>query len=95
MINKISPLAPKILKSMKSISGVNIYTYCANLSNYNRLDVLLFIFDFNEEIYGEYATVIFKQKCRDEKKFESFDELKKQIKKDVKKSRLFFQNNIS
>ena len=55
----------------------------------------VFIFDFNEEIYGEYATVIFKQKCRDEKKFESFDELKKQIKKDVQKSRLFFQNNIS
>ena len=55
----------------------------------------VFIFDFNEEIYGEYATVIFKQKCRDEKKFESFDELKKQIKKDVEKSRLFFQNNIS
>ncbi|MDC0470098.1 bifunctional riboflavin kinase/FAD synthetase [Candidatus Pseudothioglobus singularis] len=55
----------------------------------------VFIFDFNEEIYGEYATVMFKQKCRDEKKFESFDELKKQIKKDVEKSRLFFQNNIS
>ena len=45
MINKISPLAPKILKSMKPIEGVNIYTYCANLYNYNRLDVLLFIFD--------------------------------------------------
>lgn len=55
----------------------------------------VFIFDFDEEIYGDYVTVIFKQKCRDEKKFESFDELKKQIKKDVEKSRLFFQNNIS
>ena len=55
----------------------------------------VFIFDFNEEIYGEYVTVIFKQKCREEKKFESFDELKTQIKKDVEKSRLFFQNNIS
>ncbi|MDA7438151.1 bifunctional riboflavin kinase/FAD synthetase [Candidatus Pseudothioglobus singularis] len=55
----------------------------------------VFIFDFNKEIYGEYATVIFKQKCREEKKFESFDELKKQIKKDVEKSRLFFHNNIS
>ena len=55
----------------------------------------VFIFDFNEEIYGDYVTVIFKQKCREEKKFESFDELKTQIKKDVEKSRLFFQNNIS
>ena len=55
----------------------------------------VFIFDFNEELYGEYLTVIFKQKCRDEEKFESFDKLKTQIKKDVEKSRLFFQNNLS
>ncbi len=51
----------------------------------------VFIFDFDEEIYGDYVTVVFKQKCRDEKKFSSFDELKKQIQKDVEKSRLFFQ----
>ena len=55
----------------------------------------VFIFDFDAEIYGDYVTVIFKQKCREEKKFESFDELKKQIKNDVEKSRLFFQSNIS
>jgi riboflavin kinase / FMN adenylyltransferase len=55
----------------------------------------VFIFDFDEVIYGEHVTVIFKQKCREEKKFESFDELKKQIKKDVEKSRLFFHQNVS
>ena len=70
---------------------------CGKKTNAWREKTLLevFIFDFNEEIYGEYVTVIFKQKCREEKKFESFDELKTQIKKDVEKSRLFFQNNIS
>ncbi|ALE02573.1 bifunctional riboflavin kinase/FAD synthetase [Candidatus Pseudothioglobus singularis] len=62
-------------------------------SNKTLLEV--FIFDFNKEIYGEYVTVIFKQKCREEKKFESFDELKTQIKKDVEKSRLYFRQNIS
>jgi len=51
----------------------------------------VFIFDFNQEIYGEYVNVIFRLKCRDEKKFNSFAELKCQIKKDVKKSRLFFK----
>jgi len=51
----------------------------------------VFIFDFDEEIYGDHVTVVFKQKCRDEKKFGSFDELKEQIQKDVEKSRLFFE----
>ena len=50
----------------------------------------VFIFDFDQEIYGDYVNVIFRQKCRDEKKFSSFDELKNQIQKDVEKSRLFF-----
>jgi riboflavin kinase/FMN adenylyltransferase len=51
----------------------------------------VFIFDFDEEIYGEYVKVIFKQKSRNEVKFESFEELKKQIEKDVDKSRQFFK----
>ena len=52
----------------------------------------VFIFDFNQEIYGDSVKVVFKQKCRDEIKFNSFEELKKQIQKDVEKSRLYFQN---
>jgi riboflavin kinase/FMN adenylyltransferase len=54
----------------------------------------VFIFDFNQEIYGEYVTVIFKQKCRDEVKFNSLDELKIQIKKDVEKSKKYFQSKL-
>ena len=60
MINKISPLAPKSFKAMKPIPGVNIYTYCANLYNYNRLDVLLFLFE--EEL--NIAEVFTKSKTR-------------------------------
>ena len=41
----------------------------------------VFIFDFNQEIYGDSVKVVFKQKCRDEIKFSSFEELKKQIQK--------------
>ena len=52
----------------------------------------VFIFDFNQEIYGDSVKVVFKQKCRDEIKFSSFEELKKQIQKDVEKSRLYFQS---
>ena len=54
----------------------------------------VFVFDFDQEIYGENVNVIFRQKCRNEIKFGSFDELKKQIEKDVEKSRGFF-NDLS
>ena len=45
MKNKVSPLAPKKIKSMRSIPGINIYTYSANLYKNSRLDVLFFLFD--------------------------------------------------
>jgi len=38
------------------------------------------------------VTVIFKQKCRDEVKFNSFEELKNQIKNDVEKSKEYFKS---
>ena len=41
------------------------------------------IFDFKKEIYGKRIKVEFVKKIRDEKKFESLDDLKKQIVKDV------------
>ncbi|QRN41196.1 MAG: bifunctional riboflavin kinase/FAD synthetase [Neisseriaceae bacterium] len=41
------------------------------------------IFDFNEDIYGQILTVIFKEKIRDELKFDNLTELKNQIGKDI------------
>jgi Riboflavin kinase. len=41
------------------------------------------LFDFDREIYGRYVEVHFKQKIRDEMRFQSLDELKVQIVKDV------------
>ncbi len=41
------------------------------------------IFDFKKEIYGKRIKVEFVKKIRDEKKFNSLDDLKKQIAKDV------------
>ena len=55
----------------------------------------VFVFDFDQEIYGENFNVIFRQKCRNEIKFGSFDELKKQIEKDVEKSRGFFNDILN
>lgn len=45
------------------------------------------LFDFNESIYGEQICVSFQHKIRDEKKFESFNDLKQQIKTDCEQAR--------
>ncbi len=44
------------------------------------------LFDFDESIYGERVCVTFQHKIRDEKKFDSFDDLKQQIKLDCQKA---------
>ena len=48
------------------------------------------LFDFNEEIYGQYVEVHFKQKIRDEIRFNSLDALKAQIEKDIVKVKQIF-----
>lgn len=41
------------------------------------------LFDFDKEIYGQYVEVHFKKKIRDEMRFDSLNELKQQIEKDI------------
>ena len=48
------------------------------------------LFDFNREIYGRYVEVHFKHKIRNEIRFQSLDELKVQIVKDVAEAKNFF-----
>ena len=45
------------------------------------------IFNFNKSIYGERLTIEFKNKLRDEKKFDNIDLLKKQILKDINQAK--------
>lgn len=57
--------------------------------NENRLEV--HIFDYDSDCYDELAVVTFKEKIRDEVKFESIDELKQQIKHDASVAKDFFE----
>ena len=52
----------------------------------------VFILNFNREIYGERVTIVFKQKTREEMKFNSFEELKQQIVKDVEIGKQYFKS---
>jgi riboflavin kinase/FMN adenylyltransferase len=47
-----------------------------------------FILDFSDEVYGQQATVTFVGRLRDEIRFDSADDLAKQIAKDVQQTRL-------
>lgn len=44
------------------------------------------LFDFDRDIYGEHVDVCFLEKLRDEQKFESFEALQAQIRRDIEKA---------
>jgi len=50
----------------------------------------VFLLDFNQDIYGRHIQVSFLKKLRDEEKFNSLDELKKQIQLDVEQAQAYF-----
>jgi len=52
------------------------------VGNFEKDLVEAHILNFDEDVYGEFIEVFFLDRIRDEKKFESLDELKKQIKRD-------------
>ena len=55
--------------------------------NGKRTQLEVHLFDFDQSLYGEQVCVSFQHKIRDEKKFDSFDELKQQIQIDCKTAR--------
>lgn len=57
----------------------------------NLLEV--YLFDFDQNIYGRFIEVEFLKKIRDEKKFDNLTALKHQITKDVTRAKSYFMNN--
>ncbi len=53
------------------------------------------LFDFSQDIYGEYLNVELKKKIRDERKFSSIEMLKEQILFDIEHARDFFGRQIN
>jgi riboflavin kinase/FMN adenylyltransferase len=52
----------------------------------------VFLFDFDESIYGHRVTVEFMHKLRDEEKYDTLDALTRQIRADVAQARDYFAN---
>ncbi len=68
----------------KEYQGISNVGYKPTVSEDKKIcGVETFIYDFDEEIYGKEIKVAFCEFCRPEKKFDSIEELKEQIKQDM------------
>lgn len=59
----------------------------------DNLNIEVHLFDFNKDIYGEYVTVQFLSRIRDEQKFGSLDELRSQLEQDEVHIRNYFSDS--
>lgn len=66
--------------------GVANYGLRPTVNHYEKAILEVHILNFDKDIYGEQLKVIFEKKIRDEKKFESLEELKSQIQRDIRNS---------
>lgn len=99
------PTANVLLKRCKSpVSGVfaveviigkQRYKGVANIGNRptvngTKSQLEVHLFDFKNDLYGTFIEVVIKQKLRDEKRFDNFEELHQQIKRDAQAARDIF-----
>ncbi len=90
---KISPVHG-IFSVTVELGGITYQGVCSvgNRPVINGTETLLevFLFDFNQQVYGLDAKITFKHKIRDERNFDDFTALKKQIELDVQDTKRFF-----
>lgn len=58
----------------------------------NEPSIETYIFDFDDDLYGDVLRVRFLHRIRDERKFNGIDELKTQIEKDTRVARNYFRH---
>tara|TARA_Y100000741_G_scaffold131297_1_gene98831 strand:- start:306 stop:1235 length:930 start_codon:yes stop_codon:yes gene_type:complete len=92
--NKILP--KKGVYCVEAIIDSKVYKAISNIGYRPTVDgsVLLLethLFEFNHDIYGKELTVEFLAFIRAEKKFDNFQELTKQIQKDIKTAKIYHQ----
>ncbi len=88
MFRKNTPLSGVYVVTMtginnKEIAGVANVGTRPTIDGGNKVILETHLFDFDQEIYGQYVEVHFKQKIRDEERFDSMHQLKAQIEQDI------------
>jgi len=92
---KVSPLrgvyAVNVNLHGESYEGVANVGFRPTVNTLKKPQLEVHLLDVNVDAYGEFARVEYVEKIRDELKFESVSDLKKQIEKDVVTARLIFK----
>jgi riboflavin kinase/FMN adenylyltransferase len=88
MFRKNTPLSGVYAVTMtginnQEIAGVANVGTRPTIDGGNKVILETHLFDFDQEIYGQYVEVHFKQKIRDEERFDSMHQLKTQIEQDI------------
>lgn len=73
------------------LDGVASLGVRPTVTNSGQVKLEVYIFDFDQDIYGQHIRIDFLQKIRDEEKFSSLDALKAQIARDADDARAFLQ----
>lgn len=95
MVRKNSPVSGVFAVTMtglgdREFQGVANVGIRPTVDGSNNVVLETFLFDFDQDIYGYYVEVHFKQKLRAERRFQTVDELKEQIVNDVAEAKKFF-----
>ena len=77
----------------RSFPGVTNVGTRPTVSESDAVSVETFILDFDGDLYGQHIRVEFCCHLRGERKFDSLEELRQQIHKDIAKTRAYFQEN--
>ena len=71
----------------KALGGVASIGVRPTVTNSGLVKLEVYIFDFDEDIYGRHIRVDFLKKIRDEEKYKDLETLKQQIAKDADEAR--------
>ena len=83
------------LKSMQTMRGVASLGVRPTVLENGKPVLEVYLFDFDQEIYGQHLRVHFLRKLRDEEKFSDLETLTRQIARDVEQAKNYFTTSPS
>jgi riboflavin kinase/FMN adenylyltransferase len=91
MFHNHPPLKGVFVVKLDNRYGVANLGVRPTVSGIKKLHLEVHVLDLNEDLYGQYVEVTFFNKLRDEKKFNTVDELKVQIQFDINEAKSFIK----